>query len=97
MWAVPDLATAMLMTEFYQRWQPGMTSPARALRDAQQWIRDTTNAVKVTRYEAALDSPQGGIPKSVATAFIDQLVFREPDERSEAVTSAWAGFAHVGA
>ncbi len=46
MWAVPDRATAMLMTEFYRGWRWDRQTPADALRMAQQWLRDTTNGEK---------------------------------------------------
>ena len=45
-WSVPDRATAMLMAEFYRRWWWDRMAPAAALRAAQRWLRDTTNAEK---------------------------------------------------
>ena len=45
-WAVPGLATALLMARFYANWAAGPATPAEALREAQQWIRDTTNDEK---------------------------------------------------
>lgn len=40
LWAVDDLATAMLMTRFYGEMINNGASPARALRNAQLWLRD---------------------------------------------------------
>lgn len=41
LWAVPDLATAFLMVRFYKNLQ-GDSSPAKALKEAQQWLRNLT-------------------------------------------------------
>ena len=48
-WAVPDLPTAVLIADFYNRWRHGST-PAEALRAAQVQLRDATNADLVGRY-----------------------------------------------
>jgi hypothetical protein len=39
---VPDAATGLLMTRFYETWTGGR-EPMHALRDAQRWLRDATN------------------------------------------------------
>jgi CHAT domain-containing protein len=97
MWAVPDPATAMLMTEFYRQWRWEQLSPATALQRSQQWIRDATNADKQHAYEAALDNAAGWLPSSVGEEFIDALAFKEPDDRGQQGVEAWAAFAHIGA
>jgi CHAT domain-containing protein len=45
LWPVPDFSTTLLMVKFYEL-QFGLDHmpPAQALRRAQQWLRDTTNA-----------------------------------------------------
>ncbi len=53
LWAVPDTATALLMTRFYDRWRTAGLDPAAALRQAQLWLRDVTNG----EAEAAVDLP----------------------------------------
>ncbi|MBP2328010.1 CHAT domain-containing protein [Kibdelosporangium banguiense] len=88
LWAVNDLSSAILMTEFYRRWYRSDSSPARALRDAQQWLRDSTNAEKVHAAEQ--------LPAEVRDHFLDMLLFREPDDRDEAAIPVWAAFEHIG-
>lgn len=96
MWAVPDTATAMLMTEFYRRWRWERLAPATALQQSQQWLRDTTNDDKRTLYEGALDNGAGWLPPDVGEAFLDEVSYREPGDRDEQGVEAWAAFAHVG-
>jgi CHAT domain-containing protein len=96
MWAVPDTATAMLMTEFYRRWRWEGLNPATALRRSQQWLRDTTNQGKRDVYEDAVANAAGWLPPDVAEAFLDELAYREPGDRDEQGVEAWAAFAHVG-
>jgi CHAT domain-containing protein len=96
MWAVPDTATAMLMTEFYRRWRWERLPPATALQQSQQWLRDTTNQDKRNVYEDALDNAAGWLPPDVGEAFLDEVSYREPGDREEQGVEAWAAFAHVG-
>jgi CHAT domain-containing protein len=93
-WAVPDFGTAVLMTEFYRRHADA--TPAAALRDAQQWVRDKTNGEKVEEWQQALADGAAWLPPEVGEALIDRLAFRDPDARDHAGLPAWAGFAHVG-
>jgi len=39
LWAVDDLATALLMWQFYQEWDRGAVPVAEALGQAQEWLR----------------------------------------------------------
>jgi len=96
MWAVPDPATAMLMTEFYRRWRWDQLSPAMALQQSQQWLRDTTNADKCKVYKDALNSAAGWLPPDAGDAFLDVVEYREPGDRDEQGIEAWAAFAHIG-
>ncbi|MGD9525355.1 MAG: CHAT domain-containing protein [Pseudonocardia sp.] len=92
LWAVPDRATAMLMTEFARRWAGGAASPAAALRGAQRWLRDSTNAEKRDHWQA-----DPNLPPAVAAAFGEAVVFGEDDHRDHADLPAWAAFTHLGA
>jgi CHAT domain-containing protein len=47
LWSVADVSTAMLMERFYRLWREDGMSPASALREAQRWLRDTTNQQKI--------------------------------------------------
>jgi CHAT domain-containing protein len=95
LWAVPDLATAMLMADFHARWAVDRASPARALRGAQRWMRDSTAAEKVETWQRR--EAEGLLDAEAAERFTDALLFREPMSRGEARLSAWAAFTHVGA
>ncbi len=96
-WAVPDRATAMLMAEFYHGWWWERQSPAAALRSAQRWLRDTTNAEKIGQFEQALDDRSGWLPPEVAQRFLGWLRLYTPDKLSNADIHHWAAFAHIGA
>jgi CHAT domain-containing protein len=99
-WAVREVATAMLMARFYAYWRSDGLDPARALCEAQRWLRDTTNAEKIRYFEAASRlagaGPGHGLPAATAEQFVLALVLRRPAERSFAHPVLWAAFAHVG-
>jgi CHAT domain-containing protein len=42
LWAVSDLSTMLLITKFYDLWREQNLPPDQALRQAQIWLRDTT-------------------------------------------------------
>jgi CHAT domain-containing protein len=96
LWAVDGVDAALLMASMYEeiaRSQP----PATALRSAQQWLRDTTNAEKATwlsdRVSAAI-----GTPAEVAVLRLwREMMRRPPRARSCSGPQHWAGFAHYGA
>ena len=95
-WSVPDRATAMLMAEFYRCWWWDRMAPAAALRAAQRWLRDTTNAEKHAHFQAVVSGHADWLPADVGRAFLDWLYF-EPDGHSYADIHHWGAFAHVGA
>ncbi len=47
LWSVHELSTALLMVRFYDYWREEQLNPVEALRQAQIWVRDTTNKEKV--------------------------------------------------
>ena len=47
LWSVSDLSTMILLTRFYDFWRTEGSEISQALRQAQQWVRDTTNAAKI--------------------------------------------------
>ena len=97
MWAVPDAATAMLMTEFYRqrRWERLLRPPH--CNDRSGGFANTTNADKRELRENALDNGAGWLPPSIGEPFPDEVTYREPDDRDEQDVDAWAAFSHVGA
>ena len=50
LWSVEDVSTAMLMERFYRLWREDGVAPALALREAQRWLRDTTNREKAAYF-----------------------------------------------
>ena len=94
LWAVPDLATALLMTRFYRAWRHDGEPPAGALRTAQRWLRDTSVAGKAEDLESYGDD--GWLPEELVEELADALFTRDPAE-DDAHVQAWAGFSYVGA
>jgi tetratricopeptide (TPR) repeat protein len=45
-WPVADASTMMLMVRFYQLWRVDGLAPAESLRQAQLWVRNSTNGEK---------------------------------------------------
>jgi CHAT domain-containing protein len=107
LWPVADRATAMLFARFYERLRPEPQAvalePLDALRDAQMWLRTTTNAEKRAYFAAFLPeftqdpSRVGRISGESAGEFFRALALEDPDERAHAHPFYWAGFAYVGA
>ena len=56
-WAVRGEAVSLLMARFYQSWRTGGLQPAAALREAQRWLRETTNREKIEDLAPALRPP----------------------------------------
>jgi CHAT domain-containing protein len=92
LWAVPDLATTLLMAEFYRRWRRVGEQPPDALRSAQLWLRDTTRTQKVRHLVAGVQ--EGWLHRQECADLLRELFGRNEDER---LFTAWAGFAYVGA
>ena len=87
LWAVDDVATAVLLTRFYDGWLTvGLPGPA-ALAEAQRWLRSATNGEIAARYPAIDLEP----PK-------DAGKFRQwQGQRDFASPLWWAPFIFVGA
>jgi CHAT domain-containing protein len=91
LWPVPDDTTAMLMAEFYRRMRREKQSPASALRGAQQWLRDTTNADKAHFFETGAGD---WLPPKAA-----QRLGAALDAKAEYAyvhPLYWAAFTHAG-
>ncbi len=94
LWVVNDLSTCFLMIKFYQNLQPGV-SIAKALNNAQCWLRDVTKAElqKLTQ-ELTLSKNQ--------QLTVDSLWFNDWLKEMEATSKPfhspeyWAGFCTVG-
>ncbi|ESA32486.1 q110x8-triei tpr repeat containing protein [Leptolyngbya sp. Heron Island J] len=44
LWSVSDLSTMLLISKFYELWRIENREPSEALRQAQNWLRDSTEA-----------------------------------------------------
>jgi CHAT domain-containing protein/tetratricopeptide (TPR) repeat protein len=56
LWPVGDAATCALMTRFYELWRGDGLEPAHALRQAQQWMRDTCVPAKEIHFSEVISS-----------------------------------------
>jgi CHAT domain-containing protein len=97
LWSVADISTAMLMEHFYRRSRVDGLPPARALRAAQQWLRDTPNGEKAEyfkRYSPELSGMR--MPEAVAIDFYKKAMSRQLDRRDFAQSFWWAAFYLTG-
>jgi CHAT domain len=96
LWAVLDPTTLLLMVGFYDRWRQGL-APAEALRQAQRWLRDTTNDDMCRWFEPLLDHGAATwLPRATVEACWETVSLEEPGERSFADPAGWAAFSYVG-
>ncbi|WP_030435096.1 CHAT domain-containing protein [Actinoplanes subtropicus] len=97
LWTVSDVATAMLMERFHTLWHE-LGDPAAALRQAQRWLRDTTNGEKAAYFHQQLPGLDASRASgSAAAEFFTVTVIRRGDARDFAHPFWWAAFALTGA
>ncbi|MFI0980864.1 CHAT domain-containing protein [Streptomyces sp. NPDC021093] len=89
LWQVPDITTTLVMSLFYQLWREDGLGPAQALRGAQQWVRDSTNADKAARFPDILEVAKPDMP----------ALHRRFWQTARAHTNPafWAAFTYIGA
>jgi CHAT domain-containing protein len=97
LWPIDDLATAILMTRFYEELGGGADAPA-ALRRAQLWLRDLTEDQETAFLEAH---------PALAARFASRAAAHRPGSRAPTATPGalrpyrhpeiWAPFVAVGA
>jgi CHAT domain-containing protein len=93
LWAVQDTSTALLMAEFYRQWRGERVAPPEALRAAQLWLRDSSNAQKSEFLLSRFD--EGLLPAQPVTELVNAIFDRGAEDDSH--LQAWAGFVYVGA
>jgi len=97
LWSVSDLSTMMLLTRFYDLWRIEGLEIDQALRQAQQWVRDTTNGEKVAYFKAAIPELVGAkLPGSIASFLYQSVRLANPKARDFAHPFHWAAFQYVG-
>jgi CHAT domain-containing protein/tetratricopeptide (TPR) repeat protein len=98
LWAVNDLSTAMLMERFYRLWREEGLAPVAALREAQRWLRDTTNREKAEYFKRDTPALAGfRMPEMVAVALFTDRMVQDPDARQFEHPFWWAAFCYTGA
>ena len=99
LWAVNDLSTAMLMERFYRLWRAEGLAPAAALRQAQIWLRDSSNREKAAYFKADVPALAGyRMPELVAAElYLERMLQADRDARPFEHPFHWAAFTMTGA
>jgi CHAT domain-containing protein len=97
LWSVSDLSTMMLMARFYALWKRENPEPAEALRQAQLWVRDTTNGQKAEYFKDFLPEFNAEkMPLSVADTLYKASILARPGENDFEHPFYWAAFGYTG-
>jgi len=97
LWAVSDLSTMLLLTRFYDFWRIEDLEIDQALRQAQQWVRDTTNGDKALHFQGIVE---GNVNSTVSRDDAKFLYGKLDDLDLKGYSFAhpfhWAAFSYVG-
>ena len=97
LWSVNDLSTMMLMARFYELWKRDGLEPPAALRQAQLWLRDTTNAQKADYFKGFLStSDTARLPAHIADTLYKESMLARPDQNDFEHPFYWAAFTYTG-
>lgn len=96
LWPVNDLSTMLLMVKFYEAHLKEGLAPAAALRKAQLWLRDVTNAELSELFNEYRKPPHSQTVRSIAQEQFRYCATRDPRERLYAHPYYWAAFAFYG-
>ncbi|WP_176742679.1 CHAT domain-containing protein [Streptomyces agglomeratus] len=92
-WAVRSETMSLLTARFYQLWRSEGREPALALRLAQRWMRDTTNAEKIRDLTPALTPSRDD---EDLEELVRSLRLRDPHARSATHPADWAALSFHG-
>ena len=95
LWSVSDLSTMLLLTKFYDLWRDHHLPPDQALRQAQIWLRDSTNDEKVQELKPLLRSATR-MSSDTAQELYDELSMEMLNDRTFAHPFHWAAFSYTG-
>jgi CHAT domain-containing protein len=86
------------MERFYRLWREDGLEPALALREAQIWLRDSTNREKAEYFRRDVPALAGlRMPAAAAAAlYVDYALRTDPDARVFAHPFWWAAFSLTG-
>jgi CHAT domain-containing protein/tetratricopeptide (TPR) repeat protein len=98
LWSVSDLSTSLLLAKFYAIWREQDIAPDLALRQAQIWLRDTTNQEKIAEFQAAIPGFPASTRMSPTTAqqLYREMAWEEGRDRAFAHPFHWAAFSYTG-
>lgn len=97
LWSVSDLSTMLLLTKFYDFWREQHLPPDQALRQAQLWLRDSTNDDIVQDLELALpEFTTRQFPEATARFLHDHFSYKTPTDRPFAHPFHWSAFSYNG-
>ena len=93
LWSVDEFSTILLLVKFYDTWRNHNQDASESLRQAQRWLRDTTNQEKSCYF---VQQAGQTIPKEVAEYLAVRMELEIPDERNFAHPYHWAAFGYTG-
>ena len=97
LWSVSDMSTMMLMSRFYELWRLDSLAPPEALRQAQIWLRDTTNGEKTAYFKSLLPEFSGDrMPSGVADVLYKVVALSHSGTRDFSPPFYWAAFSYWG-
>jgi len=97
LWSVSDASTMMLMARFYDFWKIDNLDPPEALRQAQIWLRDTTNGGKEDYFKQSLPEYAGTkMPEAAARKALREVLQQDELARSYKHPYHWAAFGYTG-
>jgi len=98
LWSVSDLSTMLLLSKFYDLWCKQAIPPDQAVRQAQIWLRDTTNEEKIAEFKGFIPtSASTRLSPTTAQQLYNELAWKPKHEQSFAHPFHWAAFNYTGA